>query len=163
MAPRSESSEATCPSCGARHPASERFCPDCHLPLTFGDAEAVVSERQERARKVKPQYAEGRLVKVAGARNQAEGEFLMGLLLEEGVPAMMKRSTAFDVPDFLAAGGRDLYVPESGVEAARDILLQADLGERLPGDAGPTPARLLAGLLIAVAVVALMAWLITEL
>ena len=33
----------------------------------------------------------------------------------------------FDVPDMLAAGPRDVLVPESGVEAARDVLLQSDI------------------------------------
>ena len=75
-----------CPSCGSPYPASERFCASCRVPLVFaegGSAEAPVSERHERARKVKPQLAEGELVKVAGARNQAEAEFIQGLLLEE--------------------------------------------------------------------------------
>src|SRR3954451_1441452 len=98
MAPRSPSSdEAVCPSCGAAHPAAERFCPSCGLPLTFAEGgEAEVSERQARARKIKPQLAEGPLVKVAGASNQSEAEFLQGLLLEEGVPSTLRRSRGFD-------------------------------------------------------------------
>ena len=77
---------------------------------------------QERVRKVKPQYAEGELVRVGRAQNQAEAELLQGLLLEEGIPSMTKRSGGFDVPDFLAAGPRDILVPRSGAEAARDLL-----------------------------------------
>ena len=53
------------------------------------------------------------LVKVASARNQAEAEFIQALLREEGVPSMTRRSAGFDVPDFLAAGPRDVMVPAS--------------------------------------------------
>lgn len=67
----------------------------------------------------------GPLVKVAGARNQAEAEFIQGLLREEGVPSMLRRSPGFDVPDFLAAGPRDVLVPEAAAEVARQILMDA--------------------------------------
>jgi hypothetical protein len=120
-----------------------------------------VSERHERARKIKPQLAEGPLVRVAGARNQAEGEFIQGLLLEEGVPSMLRRSAGFDVPDFLAAGPRDVLVPQAGLSAAREILLEAELiGEQGAGQT-VAPARLLIGLLVALAVGALIVWLIS--
>ncbi len=153
-----------CPSCGDRYPASERFCASCRVPLVFvaeGSAEVPVSERHERARKVKPQLAEGDLVKVAGAGNQPEAEFIQGLLLEEGVPSMLRRSAGFDVPDFLAAGPRDVLVPQSGAATAREVLMQAELipsGE--PRPATVAPLRLLAGLLIALALGALIAWLV---
>jgi hypothetical protein len=80
------------------------------------------SERQRRARKIKPQYAEGELVKVARAQNQSEAEFLEGLLLEEGIPSLVRRSPGFDVAESLAGGPRDVLVPESGAEAAREAL-----------------------------------------
>jgi hypothetical protein len=148
-----------CPACGSEHPAAERFCPDCHLPLTAGsEAERPVSERHERARKVKPQLSEGRLVRVAGASNQAEGEMIQGLLLEAGVPSLLRRSAGFDVPDFLAAGPRDVMVPESGAVTAREVLLEAELVDERPVVAVRSPARLLAGLLLAVALVALVVW-----
>ena len=76
----------------------------------------------ERARKVNPQYAEGDLVKVARAHHQAEAELIQGMLLEEGIPSMTRRSMGFDVPDFMAAGPRDVLVPASGAAAARDLL-----------------------------------------
>jgi hypothetical protein len=85
--------------------------------------EHETSERQRRARKIKPQYADGRLVKVAYANNQPEAELIEALLLEEGIPSMSRRSGGFDVPDFLAAGPRDILVPESGAEAAREALI----------------------------------------
>ena len=36
----------------------------------------------------------GKLVKVAFARNQAEAEMIQGLLLEAGIPSVLKRSRA---------------------------------------------------------------------
>jgi hypothetical protein len=122
-----------------------------------------VSERHERARKIKPQLAEGELVKVVGAGNQVEGEFIQGLLLEEGVPSILRRSAGFDVPDFLAAGPRDVLVPQSGVPAAREILLQAELISLEPASSGVSPARLLAGLLVALAIGALVVWAVFSL
>src|SRR4051812_42754899 len=64
-----------CPGCGETHASSERFCRVCGMPLVRAGAlgsELAVSEAHERARKIKPQYAEGDLVRVAGGRNQAE-------------------------------------------------------------------------------------------
>lgn len=157
-----------CQGCGTTHPLDERFCPSCGMPLTYAGQTGVdqpITDRHERARKVKPQYAEGELVRVAGARHQAEAEFIQGLLLEEGVPSLLRRTRGFDVPDMMAAGPRDVMVPAAGVQAAREVLLDADI-VRAP-EAGdrqgvPRPSRLLAGLLIAVLVVALVAWLGTE-
>jgi len=94
------------------------------MPLVYlpGSERGAASERQRKARKIKPQYAEGRLVKVARAGSQPEAELIETLLLEEGIPSMSRRSGGFDVPDFLAAGPRDVLVPESGAEAAREAL-----------------------------------------
>src|SRR3954449_10877948 len=156
-----------CPSCATPHPADERFCSQCGMPLTYagrGDIDMPVSAAHARARKIKPQYSEGDLVRVAGARNQAEAEWIQELLLEEGVPSILRRSRGFDVPDMLAAGPRDVLVPVSGVNAAREVLLQAEL---LPPDApdggADRPTRVLLGLLAALVVVALVAWVGTEL
>jgi hypothetical protein len=153
-----------CPGCGAGFDDEGRFCPNCKLPLVLhADAGAIepVTDRHERARKIKPQLTEGPLVRVAGARNQAEAEFIQGLLLEEGVPSLLRRSAGFDVPDFLAAGPRDVLVPESGVAAARDVLLQAELiSDEPPPPVVGSPLRLLAALLITLAVGALIVWLV---
>ncbi len=111
-----------CAACGTSHDASERFCRACGMPLVIDSALGRVSESQARARKVSPQYGEGRLVKVAYARNQSEAEMLAGMLLEEGIPSVIRRSGGFDVPDFLAAGPRDILVAESGEDAARELL-----------------------------------------
>lgn len=100
------------------------------MPLVVaGDAEAAeapASDAHARARKIRPEYARGDLVRVAGGRNQAEAELIHGFLLEEGIPSLVRRSAAFDVPDFLAAGQRDILVPSSGAEAARELLSEAE-------------------------------------
>jgi hypothetical protein len=67
-------------------------------------------------------------VRVASAANQAEAEFIQALLLEEGVRSVARRSAGFDVPDFLAAGPRDILVAVRDVPVARDVLLQSDMG-----------------------------------
>jgi hypothetical protein len=154
-----------CPGCGARRPADERFCPGCGMPLVFAGlplADPSVTPARERARKVKKQFLDGELIAVATGRNQPEAEFIQGLLLEEGVPSMLRRSRGFDVPDMLAAGPRDVMVPRSGVPTAREVLLQAEMLDE-PGRAVEHPERLLLGLLAAIALVALILWIGTEL
>jgi hypothetical protein len=156
------SDELVCVGCGAAYPSTERFCPDCRLPLTFTEPKAgEIPERQVRARKIRPQLAEGALVRVAGARNQAEAEFIQSLLLEEGVPSILRRSPGFDVPDFLAAGPRDVLVPESGVTTAREVLLQSEIVSADGSPAtGPSPLRLMVGIVVALALGALLVWLL---
>jgi hypothetical protein len=154
-----------CPSCASTHPLDERFCPTCGMPLVYSaraGADAPVTEAHERARKIKPQFTEGDLVRVVSAQHQAEAEMVQGILLEEGIPSMTRRSAGFDVPDMLAAGRRDILVPASGAQVAREVLLQADLLGSEPGPAVERPARMLGVLLAVVAVVAVIAWLGTE-
>jgi hypothetical protein len=115
------------------------------MPLVVaGDAaaaEAPESEAHAHARKVRPEYARGALVRVAGGRNQAEAELIHGFLLEEGIPSLVRRAAAFDVPDFLAAGQRDILVPESGSAAARELLVEAELASGATEQAGAGQAR----------------------
>ena len=80
-------------------------------------------------------------MRVAGGRNQAEAELIQDLLLEEGMPSMLRRTAGFDVPDFLAAGPRDVLVPEAGAEAARDVLLEAGSRPRRPATGRPEPGH----------------------
>jgi hypothetical protein len=158
----------TCPGCGARASGQQRFCSECGLPLVLGDGaadhvEVDVSERRRRARLVKPQLAEGPLVKVAWVRNQAEGEFMQSLLLEQGVPSLLRRTAGFDVPDMLFAGPRDLLVAASGLQTAQETLLGAGLtgaGTVSGRQARPIvrPWPLLAGLLAALLIGAAVMW-----
>ena len=164
---REETDSLVCPSCARGYPSGSRFCSSCRVPLIYDSRLEVlddVSDRHRRARKVKPQLAEGQLVHVAGARNQAEAEFIQGLLLEEGVPSMLRRTAGFDVPDYLAAGPRDVLVPQSAWETARQVLLQAELiDERAATASRPVaPGKLLVGLLAALALGALLVWLGTQ-
>ncbi len=152
-----------CPSCATRHPLDERFCRHCGMPLVYAGAAGVdqpVTTQHEKARKIKKQYLDGELVVVAGARHQAEAEMIQGILLEEGVPSMLRRSRGFDVPDMLAAGPRDVLVPAGGAAVAREVLLQAELvdGEGTGGAAVDGPGAIAAGLFAALVLVALVGW-----
>jgi hypothetical protein len=168
MAP-SHGGPLACPRCATRYPLSERFCLACGMPLTYAGkvgAEEQLGETQERARKIKPAYAHGELRRVVTARQQAEAEFIQMLLLEEGIPSTLRRTAGFDVPDFLAAGPRDVLVPESGVELARQLLDETEIarpGADGVGQSGPSPVGLLLGIAAALAIVALLAWLVTAL
>ena len=147
----------------ARTSPGASFCPSCGMPLvqTGGESlEAPLSDAHDRARKINPVFTEGELVRVAGGRNQSEAEFIQGLLLEWGVPSVLRRSAGFDVPDFLAAGPRDVLVPEAGAETAREVLLQADLAPKTGERSGPRPLLLAAVVALGGGGAALLAWLL---
>jgi hypothetical protein len=154
-----------CPRCARRYDLDQRFCEDCGMPLVYAGAATVEepdSRAHERARKIRPELTRGELVRVAWARHQAEAELIQNLLLEEGLPSIVRRSAGFDVPDFLAAGPRDILVPESGVEVARAALQTADI-EPSPVGPGPGPtgsqvARALSGGAGGGGAAALIAW-----
>jgi hypothetical protein len=93
-----------------------------------GEEPAGIDDLTRRARKVHPHLARGEVQRVAVVRNLAEGELVQGILLEEGIPSILRRCGGFDVPDMIAAGPRDVMVPASGVETAR-ALLAADVPE----------------------------------
>jgi hypothetical protein len=137
------------------------------MPLVVAGVEGESipgGEARERARKIKPEFARGDLVRVAGGRNLAEAELIQNLLLEEGIPSMFKRSAAFDVPDFLAAGERDVLVPESGAQAARDFLVEADLmpSAALEPMRRPNPAKIIAVFLAGAMLTTLVIWALME-
>jgi hypothetical protein len=156
----------TCPRCALAHPISERFCRNCGMPLVYAGTreEEPITEAHERARKVRPQFAHGGLIRVTGARSLADGEMIQSILLDHGIPSLLRRVRGFDVPDFLAAGPRDVLVPESGYGAARDVLAGSDMltaetpPEALPGIG--SPARLALGVIAAVGVAALIVYLL---
>jgi len=153
-----------CPGCATAHPLSERFCRRCGMPLVFAgvDSESPVTERHARARKIRPEYARGPLVRAGAARNQAEAELIQGMLLEEGIPSLLKRTRGFDVPDFLAAGPRDVLVPQSGVATARELLAVPDAAAEAEAPPRPAPLRLIAALLAGVALAGALAWVVTN-
>ena len=124
-----------------------------------GSLDEPLSEAHGRWRKIDPTLTEGELVRVAGGRNQAEAEFIQGLLLEWGVPSILRRSAGFDVPDYLAAGPRDVLVPEAGAETAREVLLQADLAPTTGEGRGPRPLVLALVVGLGGALTAFLAWL----
>jgi hypothetical protein len=66
------------------------------------------------------------LVKVAGAQNESEAELIQNLLRAAGVVSIVRRSAGADVPDFLAAGRRDVLVARSVADIARDALTPAE-------------------------------------
>ena len=142
------------------------------MPLTYAgqvDVEEPASETRARARKINPEYTRGDLRRVATARQQPEAELIQMLLLEEGVPSTVRRAAGFDVPDFLAAGPRDVLVPESGLVVAREVLRQSEIVDD-PQSAPPgwstAPGRpaamLLLGLLLGASVLALLIWLVAS-
>ena len=89
---------------------------------------------------------------------------------------MAKRTRGFDVPDFLAAGPRDILVPETGAETAKELLQSTQTetegeekqelaGEARPaagGDDPPSPAKLAAWILIGVLAAALIVWTLSQ-
>ena len=135
------------------------------MPLVYAgsaSAEAPVSDAHEMARKIRPELTRGQLVRVAVATNQAEAELFQSILIDEGVPSMLRRSAGFDVPDMLAAGPRDIMVPASGEAAARSALRQADIDAVAapePATLGSRAVRILAGLIAGL----LALWLLVQL
>ena len=152
----------TCPGCGRPDESGASFCRSCGMPLVPGaePLEAPLSDAHGRARKIDPAFTEGDLVRVAGGRNQAEAELIQGLLLEWGVPSVLRRSAGFDVPDFLAAGPRDVLVPEAGAQTAHEVLLQADMAPTTAARSGPRPLVLAAVVGLGGGAAALLAWLL---
>jgi hypothetical protein len=127
--------ELQCPGCGRAAPDDERFCAACGMPLVRrADAgEVHDSARRRRARKIKPQYAQGELVRVARADNQIEAEFIEALLLDAGIPCVLRAQIAGYAP---LAGTREVLVAASGAQAAREVL--APHGSTAsPGGAAP--------------------------
>ncbi len=150
MSRKSPSKSLKCPRCGTEHPLEERFCSQCGFPLVYAGYENI-----------DPEYTRGELVRVAGGRNQAEAELIQNLLLEEGIPSIVRRTAGFDVPDYLAGGPRDVLVAESAVQAAREMLLDAELAPReSPPAAAASPLRTAAIVVGIVAVAVLIVFLL---
>ena len=63
-----------------------------------------------------------RWVKLAAASDESVALLMDGVLKDAGIPSLIQRAPGFDAPDFLAAGPRDVLVPVSLVEEARQVL-----------------------------------------
>jgi hypothetical protein len=74
-----------------------------------------------------------RPVPVFFAANQAEAEMIEGILASEGIFCLIQRTGSADVPDFLAAGRRQVLVPASAETKARELLDQLK-ADHLPED-----------------------------
>ncbi len=108
-----------------------------------------------------PEYGEGELVKAGWARNQAEAELIQGMLREQGIPSVLRRTRGFDVPDFLAAGPRDVMVARGAAEDARALLADPDAPATPGDDTGEErPVRLLVGMAVALALAVLVVWVL---
>jgi hypothetical protein len=109
-----------CPSCAREYPGRERFCDACGMPLVAdGRVADEPSPARRRARKIKSEYAQGRAVAVHRARDPAQAELVAGLLLEEGIPSYISSVVTGHGQLW---GERDVLVPESGAQAAREML-----------------------------------------
>jgi hypothetical protein len=63
-----------------------------------------------------------RWVKVAAAPDESVALLMEGVLKDSGIPSLIQRAPGFDAPDFLSAGPRDVLVPNSLLEEARQVL-----------------------------------------
>ena len=63
-----------------------------------------------------------RWVKVAAAPDESVALLMEGVLEDADTPALIQRAGGFDAPDFLSAGPRDVLVPSSLVEEAKQVL-----------------------------------------
>lgn len=68
-------------------------------------------------------------VRVAIAANQPEGEMIQGILADAGIPSFLRRNAAFDVPDMLAGGPRDVMVPGDRALEAHAVIDPLDPAE----------------------------------
>ena len=65
---------------------------------------------------------EERWVKLAAAPDESVAPLMDEVLKDAGIPSLIQRAAGFDAPDFLAADPRDVLVPGSLVEEAKQVL-----------------------------------------
>jgi hypothetical protein len=73
-------------------------------------------------------------VRVAVAANQAEAELLQGVLEDAGIPSNWRR-TGGDLPQLLAAGYREIYVPGDAADEAQAALATLEASDSDRDDA----------------------------
>jgi hypothetical protein len=101
---------------------------------------------------------------------------MRGLLLESGIPSVLKRSRGFDAPEFLAAGPHDVLVGSDLAKKARGLLagtmIETEDEERAELESaaalgragvGTSPARLALWLLAALVAAVLLVWVLYQL
>jgi hypothetical protein len=101
---------------------------------------------------------------------------LQGLLLEVGIPSVLKRSRGFDNPDFLSAGPHDVMVNSDLAQKARgvfaDTMVDSEEEERaeISGEAGlrregneTSPARLALWVVTAFLGALILVWILYQL
>jgi hypothetical protein len=76
-------------------------------------------------------------VRVAVASNQAEAELLQAVLTDAGIPSNWRR-TGGDLPELLAAGYREIYVPEAAAGEAQALLATLETAPDSASDPAPT-------------------------
>ncbi len=76
-------------------------------------------------------------VRVAVAANQAEAELLQGVLVDAGIPSTWRR-TGGDLPELLAAGYREIYVPADAADEAQALLATMETPSTEEADVAPT-------------------------
>ena len=64
----------------------------------------------------------GELVRLTSAASGPEAEMITGLLENAGISALIQRTAAFDVPDFLAGGPREVFVRAEDLERAAELV-----------------------------------------
>ena len=70
---------------------------------------------------------------MAAAPDESGALLMEGVLKDAGIPSLIQRAAGFDALDFLAAGPRDVLVPGSVVEEARQVLEDTtELGSYAP-------------------------------
>ena len=87
----------------------------------------------ESSSDLNPEYCEGPMRPLTVAATQPEAELIQGLLRTEGVPSTITRPFGVSAPATITFGGIDVYVPESALARAREIL-------QLPAD-GPVTEK----------------------
>jgi hypothetical protein len=76
-------------------------------------------------------------VRVAVAANLAEAELLQGVLVDAGIPSTWRR-TGGDLPELLAAGYREIYVPADAADEAQALLATVEAPSADEPDVAPT-------------------------
>ena len=110
--------------------------------------------------RVRPEYTHGDLVTVTTVSNVAEGEMLRGMLLEEGIPSMVRPARSSVIPQALGTGPHEVVVPESAYETAYQLVHGELPQPSRPGSRSrPEPGNLFAVVLIVVGLLAFLVWL----